>query len=323
MTISLPTSRQATTIALALAVSATLIACGGGSELPSSTTATTNSAPPSDLTKYLPKSSAFIATADLKAVREQLDLPADTDALKFAGGTDKLQANDPVGQLTLAAGAGFGPLEDTLVTFKTNAVVDALDGSKIELAATNVNDAQSPAAAIKTSQSFDEIAKSLESSGFTRDGDTLTAKGNDEPYTSVAETGSGDIVFAGGNADAAELAKSPPGGPSSLVDLIAPATSPVAGALTQPANPCVTAFGGWTDPAGNGTIRLTVKGEADPDALDVGVIETPDLKFSEPEIDGDAIEIPYTNLNRNPQLRSSPLAPISFSLSKENLYDCG
>ena len=320
---------------LALAGAIALASCGGsgGSTSTSSPSATTGSTStttsPSThaakrilaLTKYLPSDTPAIRTANVKAAADELGISSGTDP--FVVPDSQTSLNDSSVQFSLVAAVAFGPYEQEFQFAKANPVADAFDGSAISSGASNFLDTNEPVSVIRTSQSFDEIAKSLEKSGFTRKGDSLTAAHPTQTqYSSVADAGHGVVVVAANQADAGDLVASPPGGPTGLEALVAPADKPIAVAVTEPSSQCVQQLGGWNDTSGDGVMRLTIQGGANADAIALDALDDTAIDPGTPKVDGDTIEIPFTKRGSNPMPSASPLQDAIVKVAITKLYDC-
>ncbi len=171
--------------------------CGGDADDEGEPGSTTGA--DAELTALLPSDSDTVVYSDFAAAREQLGLQPDADV---TSPTSEELAGTPA---LSALGVGltlpwlFGPTGGPLVA--------AFDGGLIQAAATtNDNAADQTVDVLRTQQSFDEIATSLESDGYRAEGDVLVDRGLAEDvraqrsgstlaYPVVADAGGGIVVL--------------------------------------------------------------------------------------------------------------------------------
>ncbi len=311
--------RPAALVALALAV-VVPAGCGGGDDESGPPPVDTPSGgdPTAGLTDYLSSESFTVQVADLTAFREQLGLPEDADALPDTPADVDKDPADPDRRLLSASVITMPELSFAIQTLQRDPIAEAFDGTAISAAATS-GGAEGTLSAIRTSQTFDDLAGALEDQGYERDGDTLSNP--DARIGEVSDAGDGVFVIAGADASAADAVADPPGGPAEAVALLEPRDEPLGQAVVGLAEDCVQAFGGWENAEGTaGTIRLALDDEADADRVDVALIEeNASLATSEPVVDGDSVEVPFENPGQN---SGSPIRDLLISFPSE-IYDCG
>jgi hypothetical protein len=265
----------------AVALAAVVAGCGGGDG-------------GSDLAQYLPADTPLLTQVDLGQAREQLELPDDADALDFEAALEgEFDPDSPEGTLLTAALIGMPPLTGALQTFEDDPVSAAFDGTAISAAATTLSEGGS-VTAIRTGQSFDDLASALEPEGYERDGDALV---NDEQrLTEIADAGDGILLLAEGSATASDAAADPPGGPTELIELLEPADEPIAQGVTSHEEDCITAYGGWENATfSSGTISVALDREADTADVDAGQLEdASSITLEEPTADGETVNIGFS-----------------------------
>lgn len=307
--------RVAQAILAAGAIAGALAACGGDEEDDAP------SEPASSVARFLPDSSPVLNEVDLAQARDQLGLPEDADALDFeAVLADDFDPQSPEGRLISAANVAMPDLTLSVVqTLEPDPIAEAFDGTAITEAA-NTNADEGQITAIRTTQPFEELADALAQEGYERDGEVLSNP--DARIGEIADTGEGVIVLGSSGAPAADAAAEAPGGPPELVDLLAPADQPIAQGIQGAEEGCLTAFGGWENVTGTeGVVRIELEDEAEADRVDTGQLkEYMSATMSDPETDGNAVEVPFTA-----EERSAPGSPVrdvlvNFAIQ---VYDCG
>lgn len=279
-------------------------------------------APPAleQLGRYLPADAPVITFVDLAQAREQLELPADADALDF----EVLKGSDvsdptPEVQLLEAAILGMPSLTSFAQTLEEDPASAEFDGSQITAAVNTIGDGY-PMTLIVTSQPFEEIADGLTALGWRTEGDVVIKEG--ERFEQVADGGDG-VVIIGRNEIAADVLADEPGGPTELFELLAPADQPVqAAAAGNPSDDCLAAVGGWENAAlTEGVVRF---GLADDQQADAEAIVTDELEeglsfdTGEPTVDGAYGEIPFTAPEDGP-----PGSRIRAFLTRfASIYEC-
>jgi hypothetical protein len=295
---------------IAVTLLAGVAGCGGDS----------SDAPIDELTRYLPAGDAgYVAYADVAAVREELGLPADADALDYGILLDRqTDPAAPEARLLDTARLALPSLGFSINPLEPDPVTEAFDGGAIAAAATGAT--KEALMAIRTSQPFDELADALADEGYERDGDVLSAPG--APIGEVVDAGDGIFVLGEHDASAADAVADPPGGPEAALALVEPADEPVLQAVGGlPADDdCVTGYGGWHEAsAETGDFRIAVDGPADAGRVDLqGLAELTDTELGEPSADGDVAEVPFTGGGEG---GASPLRDLQASLGLD-LYDC-
>ncbi len=158
---------------------------------------------------------------ELAAAREELGLPEDADPTPVVSDPgDGYDPGTPEGDLLDAAILSVPSVRIYAQTFAATPLLRALDGAAITAAAADIAGSPTAAAAIQTSQSFDDLAGELAGDGYERDGDAISNP--DEPISDIVDAGDGVWVMGGEDADPGpqELVDPPPGGPQGLSELL-------------------------------------------------------------------------------------------------------
>ena len=311
-------NRHTRSVRLALAGLAALAlgvgACGGSDD--------SGEGAVEDLARYLPEDAAVLAVADLDAAREELGIADDADAidLEAVSGGD-LDLESPEYQLINVAINVVPPVRQFAQTFESPPVLEALDGGAISAGAADQAGLMGAPAAIRTSQSFDELADELAGAGYERDGDLLSNP--EQAITEIADAGDGIWVMTAGDEGptAGELVESPPGGPAQQIELVDGSDLALALATSGPeGESCLIGFAGLQNADGTeGEIVLEIDGEASAEAVDLDAIEG-DLDLGQPAVDGSVVTIPFT---ASPAPNASPVGSLFSQLRPLGAYDCG
>jgi hypothetical protein len=256
---------------------------------------------------------------DYAQAREQLGLPDDADALDFEAFQDSdLDDPTPEAQLVETGVLGMPSLTSYVQTFEEDPASALFDGGQVTAAVNGLGDGY-PMTIIKTGQPFSEIADGLTELGWRTEGDVLIKEG--ERFEQVADAGDGVVII--GRNEAAADALDAPGGPTGLLELLAPADQPVqAGATGNPSDECVSAVGGLENAAlDEGVVRFGIgEGDVDADAITTEELaEGLGFETGEPAADGSYGEIPFTAAADGP-----PGSRIRAFLTRfASIYDCG
>jgi hypothetical protein len=274
-----------------------------------------------ELAQYLPTGEpGSVYFADVAAARKELKLPADAEALPYESVVD--QSIDPASaewDLMTAVQPALSPLGlSDEAKASLDPVAEAFDDRAISAAVSG--GAEAAMTAIKTTQSFDDLAEALEAEGFDRDGDTLNSSTHPR-VTEVTDAGDGVILISNQPEAAADAAADPPGGPKESLELLERADQPIGLAIGGNGQSCVEAYGGWENAAGTkGTFAFETS-----DAVEADRIETDALSdggggdLAEPQIDGSVVEVPFTASSDSRPAVVRAIVSATFG----NLYDCG
>jgi hypothetical protein len=298
-------------VASAASVAALVAGCGS------------DSSDPGELADALPGDPSIVSYIDLDAAREALELPDDADPADY---DDLGDPSDPTPEsqlVTAAANALPHVTEPFLRRFETDATALAFDHSQVSAAAAS-QDPEARVAVVQTDQPFDEIADSLESSGFELDGDVYAGESVEPavafPY--VADLGDGRVVVARDReqADAALAGEDEPGEAAELLAEVEPPQREATAITTE--ETCVTGLALGGTPGGSEVeIALRVDGEADgelvADELPASLGGEP-VSLDEPEADGDLVRVTATAAE---DVDISALY-ASGALMPDQLYDC-
>jgi hypothetical protein len=297
-----------------LAALAAFLAAGCGSD----------SADSGELADALPGDPGIVSYIDLDATREALELPDDADPADY----DQLgDPSDPTpeSQLVTAAASALPHVTEPFTRrFETDATALAIDHTQVSAAAAS-EDPEARAALLETDQPFDEIADSLESSGFELDGDVYVGD-SIEPevaFPFVADLGDGRVVVAR-ERELADDALAGEDDPGEAAQLLAEVEQPRRQASAIPSDDaCVTGLAlGGTPGEFELEIAIRVDGEADAgllvDELPATVGGEP-VPLGEPEADGDLVHVTATP---DEVVDLSALYASGVLLPGE-LYDCG
>ena len=293
-------------LALAFAAAALVIGCGGGASV-------------EELLAHLPADAELLASVDLAAAREALDLPEDADPLDRGGG----RADQ---RLLFTAAYALPHLERPVDL----PIMAALDHGRIRAAATGGLPPEERVTVVDTEQSVDEVLEGLEQRGYRREDRILESE---EPpvrvvYGAAAEA-DGLLVLAGTGEALEGALESEDGAAGSARKLFDELEGPVrvASGRERPGGGCLRGSGG-TDRlgAGKGELVLRVEGGAEPkrarfDAKQQRLPFTRSVRFGSAEADGELLRVPFSYEANKPGV--SPLALVRGDLLAGALYGCG
>lgn len=292
-------------LALAFAAATLLVGCGGGASA-------------DDLLAHLPSDAEVLATVDVSAAREALELPEDADPLDRGGGSGD--------QRLLFAVAYALPHLERPVDLP---IMAALDHSLLRAVATGGRPPQDQVTVVATEQSVEEVLEGLEERGYRREGRILVSV---EPPVKVvygAAAEADDLLLLAGSREALEdVLESDAGGGGPARKLLDELEGPVrvASARDGPRGSCLRGLGG-TDrlSAGKGELMLRVEGGADPrrsrfDANEQRLPFTRAVRFGTAKAEGELLRVPFSYDASKPGV--SPLALVTGDLLAGALYGC-
>jgi hypothetical protein len=267
-----------------------------------------------------------LAYADFATAKEQLGLPEDADVADFTTGDDP--AN--VGRERLADTAAW--LLHYLTNPQPTPLRKAIDHGAIGAAANNVDDGGSGVSVIRTSQSFDDIARALGRSGYERDGDVLESKSPPGPsrlYRVLADAGDGVIVL-GFERRAVEDAVAGSAGSDNLARALLEgvdgvARGSIATVVDSTSLDCVRGLAvGESFDRETADLRIEIDGEASADRFRLPELrERPRLEYGEPEVEGGVLTVEIVG-GRDPDVPGVelPLDLLTAALKPSRIYEC-
>jgi hypothetical protein len=301
-------------IAGSLALAAVMPACGEDEGNDGTAEAL---APPVDATAlldYVPADRSGVRLVDLAAAREELGLPADADASDLGGG-------DAQSHLGAAASAVIPYLSLP----RTRPIEDAIDHGAITAAAGNVVHGGPGMTALATSQSLDDIAVTLVTEGYEREGDLLVSDSSfvAGSYGVIADTGDGVIVLGYERGTVKRAIEDSPGEGNPARLLLEEVGGVTRGAVAPARLDCIDGIAaGQSADLRSGEILIEVRGEAAaqrfrlPDALTL-----PEFEFGKPDVDGRALT---AKVGVDPQsgMLNGPISLLSTALAPGEIYAC-
>jgi hypothetical protein len=274
-----------------------------------------------ELARYLPtEEPGSVYFADIAAAKAELGLPADAEALPYESVVDQsIDLASPEWDLMTAVQPALSPLGlSDKAQASLDPVAEAFDDRVISAAVSG--GAEAAMTAIKTTQSFDDLADALEAEGFDRDGDTLNSSTHPR-VTEVTDAGEGVILISNQPEAAADAASDPPGGPKESLELVARADQPIGLAIGGNGQSCIAAYGGWENAAGTkGTFAFETSDRIEPDRIDTETMSdgAGDADLGEPQVDGSVVEVPFTAESESRPLVVRDIVSATFG----NLYEC-
>lgn len=308
-------SRGISALLAVLVVAFALVACGGEEDSPD----INGDLSAKELAAMLPDGGTTQAVAaDVSAAKEAAGLPEDVDPVELG-----IQPAD----LRLAS-AYFA-------LFSLSAVVDnpvrsAMDNSEITAYAAHPDYQSDDAVAfVLTGQDFEEIASSLEDSGWERNGNVLTGESDPEGLTYNTAGAADGFLVLGYSEEAVEAVVSGDAEPSETGELEALETldAPIVGAVIPDVAglECVTliTFEDFAD--GRSTVVLTVDGKAETGRISKDVSDPASLGFTlvSEEAEGNDLTLELEGREKE-GIANSPALLIAAGLDDAGplLYDC-
>jgi hypothetical protein len=266
-----------------------------------------------------------LAYADFAAAKEQLGLPEDADVADFTTG------DDPANVARQRLGTTAAWLLHYLWNPQPTPLREAIDHAAIGAAASNVDQSGSGVSAIRTSQSFDDIARALERSGYERDDDVLESKSPPGPsrlYRVLADAGDGVIVLGferpavedavTGSAESDNLAR------ALLEGVDGVARGSLATVVDSTSLDCVRGLAvGESFDRDTAELRIEIDGEASADRFRLPELREPRLEYGEPEVEGGLLTAEITRgLDPDDTAFQLPLDLLTAALDPSRVYDC-
>jgi hypothetical protein len=232
---------------------ALLVGCGGPS-VPETA---------NGLAQYLPRDARFVAIVDVDQGRDENSLGKRADAFAFDL-TPKVEQdkNARLRRLGLAVSVAFRPLDIAMRENRRKLpLLQAFDGTAMSAVASNATAGGKLVSAIRTTQSFDDIADGLKKAGWKRHDDAVVAPKGDD-LARVTDAGDGVVLLTGRDVDAGAIADKPPGGPKGVRPLIEKRNPGSLRIAFFPPDPgCVAGVGGLESATqGQGWFRVRIQG---------------------------------------------------------------
>jgi hypothetical protein len=259
--IAFPLRARAALAALLVASSAALAACDA------ETQATNAAADQVELARYLPEGTDLVQTIDVVEAREELDLPADANALPTSDNTFP-RPKSPEAKLFQVTSKAYPDVIRVFTTELNGRGASPLDGSLIRAAAGGGQGAS----IVSTAEAIDDVDRKLELAGYSLQGKIYKA-GDETPDGAsrfVADAGNGRFAFARDENDAQEMLRRirNDAEPGHAAEALEPASGSVRMAmLNEDKRSCVTAAAAAMKATGEGAaLALTISGDKpDPD----------------------------------------------------------
>ena len=272
-----------------------------------------------ELLERLPSDTPLLATIDLAAAREQLGLPDDADPT-----APNRDAQSAERRLLFAAGYALPHLQRPFDL----PILDALDESQIEAAATAGLRGEDQLTVVRTGQPADEVLDGLERGGYRRQGDVVAS--GESPfkvvYAAAAES-DGLLLLGGSRAAVRRALEGEAAGAGPARKLMDELDGALRVAATGSGSGCVRGVaGGERLKPSEGDLLLRVEGVARPERSPLGDgagLERElarNAHFEKPTAEGDLLRIPFSYDTRKSGL--SPLALVTGDAVAGALYRC-